>query len=234
MTVCSVFVVMFFLLKRGPLVFREAWKDKIKATGLISHFIALLTKLLKTVFTILKSPEILYYLAYGVLAVIGTVVHPFFFAFHLTEILFRYPTLKNVIKAVWEPRKSLGLTFILYLILNYIFSLFAFQFFHEDFNENCESVIMCFLNVFNFTFKANGGIGGWLDENAEVEVRGEYTWGIVLFDNLANIILLIIMVSIVAGMIIDTFGSLREKEEEKNEDLQEKCFICGLSKYFSE
>lgn len=44
-------------------------------------------------------------MAYGALAVIGTVVHPFFFAFHMTEVLIRYPTLKNVIRAVWEPRK---------------------------------------------------------------------------------------------------------------------------------
>jgi hypothetical protein len=90
MTVCAVFVVMFFLLKRAPLVFREAWKDDINSKGLISYLIGLVGKILKTVFTILQSPEIVYYLAYGGLAVIGTVVHPFFFAFHLTEILFRY------------------------------------------------------------------------------------------------------------------------------------------------
>ena len=35
------------------------------------------------------------------------------------------------------------------------------------------------------------------------------------------------MVNIVAGIIIDTFGSLREKENEKNKDIEDKCFICG-------
>lgn len=34
-----------------------------------------------------------------------------------------------------------------------------------------------------------------------------------------------------AGIIIDTFGSLREDENEKNIDIKEHCFICGNEKY---
>jgi hypothetical protein len=67
-------------------------------------FVVIIVKLLTVLVFILKEIEVVYYLAYGALAIIGTVVHPFFFAFHLTEILIRYPTLKNVIRAVWEPR----------------------------------------------------------------------------------------------------------------------------------
>ena len=39
------------------------------------------------------------------------------------------------------------------------------------------------------------------------------------------------MVNIVAGIIIDTFGDLRDKEQEKKKDIEEKCFICGIEKY---
>lgn len=53
---------------------------------------------------LMQNIDVIYYLAYGSLAFLGVMIHPFFFAFHLTEILIRYPTLKNVIKAVWEPR----------------------------------------------------------------------------------------------------------------------------------
>jgi len=55
----------------------------------------------------------------------------------------------------------------------------------------------------------------------------KYSWGRFIFDNLSNIVLVIIMVNIVAGIIIDTFGSLREAEGEKNRDIEDKCFICG-------
>ena len=42
----------------------------------------------------------MYYIAYGLFAILGTFYHPLFFIFHLTEILFRYPTLKNIILSV--------------------------------------------------------------------------------------------------------------------------------------
>ena len=48
--------------------------------------------------------EVLYYLAYGSLAILGLVIHPFFMAFHMTEVFIRYPTLKYVLKSVYEPR----------------------------------------------------------------------------------------------------------------------------------
>lgn len=43
----------------------------------------------------------------------------------------------------------------------------------------------------------------------------KYRVGRFVFDNTSNIFLVIIMVNIVAGIIIDTFGSLREKESDK-------------------
>ena len=48
-----------------------------------------------------------------------------------------------------------------------------------------------------------------------------------MYDSLGNYVLVILMVSIVSGLIIDTFGSLRQKDAEKNKDIKEKCFICG-------
>jgi hypothetical protein len=65
-------------------------------------------------------------MAYGTLAVLGITVNPFFFVFHLSEIFFRYPSLKAVIRSVYDPRDQIGMTYILYLILNYIFAVWGF------------------------------------------------------------------------------------------------------------
>ena len=40
------------------------------------------------------------------------------------------------------------------------------------------------------------------------------------------------MLNIVAGIIIDTFGSLREEEGNKLNDMVDNCFICGNLKYY--
>ena len=184
-------------------------------------------KLLTVAIFILQEIEIIYYIAYGVLAFVGTVVHPFFFAFHLTEIMIRYPTLKNIVKSVYMPRKQLGLAFVLYLILNYIYSLIAYEWLQKDYQGNCVTTLYCMLFTFDWTFKANAGVGGYLTGIEDESTKKNFKIGRFIFDNTFNIILAIIMINIVAGIIIDTFGSLREEENTKNKDIEDKCFICG-------
>jgi hypothetical protein len=55
-------------------------------------------------------------------------------------------------------------------------------------------------------------------------------WGRIVFDNLFNFIILILIIQIISGIIIDTFSNLREKQEYVNEDVVNRCFICGLSR----
>ena len=50
------------------------------------------------------------------------------------------------------------------------------------------------------------------------------------FDNISFIVLMIIMINVVSGIIIDTFGRLREQFRQYTEDLENICFICGHSK----
>jgi inositol 1,4,5-triphosphate receptor type 1/inositol 1,4,5-triphosphate receptor type 3 len=112
---------------------------------------------------VLFNIEVLYYLTYGTLAFIATFVHPFFFAFHLTEIVIRFPQLRNIIKSFWEPKISLLLTFILIILFNYFFTLIAYVYFYDDYDNKCDSLLYCFLETFDKAFKNNGGIGGWLN-----------------------------------------------------------------------
>ena len=61
--------------------------------------------------------------------------------------------LKNVIKSVWIPKKQLALVFLLYLVLNYFFSIWAYAFLYEIYDGECESMILCFLKTYDYTFK---------------------------------------------------------------------------------
>ena len=58
----------------------------------------------------------------------------------------------------------------------------------------------------------------------------DFLYGRFFFDNLYNIIILIIFMQIFSGIIIDTFGSLRDLQQIKNKDRDEICFICGFSR----
>jgi hypothetical protein len=81
------------------------------------------------------------------------------------------------------------------------------------------------------TFKYDSGIGGGMEYPYNIP---EYNPGMIytrwLFDNVYNLLLLIILLNMLAGIIIDTFGSLREELGIYEEDLKNYCFICGFDK----
>jgi hypothetical protein len=58
----------------------------------------------------------------------------------------------------------------------------------------------------------------------------DFNYERIVFDNLFNFIILILIIQVVAGIIIDTFTMLREREENIVEDTQNYCFICGKSR----
>lgn len=93
MIFCSSFVVLFFLCKKAPLYIKEIWrsseKENAKVRGRAVKLVILFITVLKCFLKVLSNIEVLYYLAYGILACIATIFHPFFFAFHLTQILIR-------------------------------------------------------------------------------------------------------------------------------------------------
>jgi hypothetical protein len=157
MTCCSLFVVAFFLSKNLPLIIQRSWADKdpeaAKNRGFFMKVFMFFVKFFMVLIALMQEIEVIYYLAYGTLAILGITWHHFFFTFHLTEILIRYPTLKNVIRSVYEPRQQLILTLILFIILEYIFSIVAYSFFSSDYNGNCESMLYCFFFTFDYTFK---------------------------------------------------------------------------------
>lgn len=72
---------------------------------------------------------------------------------------------------------------------------------------------MCLLTAVDRSFKADGALGGWLTPTYQIKSRAYDTRYILIrytFDNLYQILLMVVMVNIVSGIIIDTFGTLRE------------------------
>lgn len=88
---------------------------------------------------------------------------------------------------------------------------------------------MCMLTTFDESFKNNGGIGAYLVPNKLSPYSPSRTWwGRLAFDNFYNVVLMIIMLNILFGIILDTFGDLREVKKAKDADMTGLCFICNL------
>lgn len=68
------------------------------------------------------------------LVVLGLFVHPFIFGI-LTLDMLRSKTLKSVVKAIWLPKSTMALTFLLFLIITYWFTIFAYVYYQDNFEE---------------------------------------------------------------------------------------------------
>lgn len=131
--------------------------------GLLLKSLISVLVVVTSIIRLLLNPEIIYYFAYGALGILATFIHPFFFSFHLTEFLMRYPTLRRILKSIYEPRKMLLLTLILILLALYFFTVFGYWVFNDSYDGRCDNVYMCFFESFDKNFKAVGGLGGWLN-----------------------------------------------------------------------
>ncbi|RLO06675.1 hypothetical protein DYB28_014520, partial [Aphanomyces astaci] len=118
------------------------------------------------------------------MAILGFAGHNFLFAFHLFDILLRFPELTIIVHAVAWPWKSLVLSFCLMMIAIYIFAIVGFTYFRHQFPTvassvvnstdavaECGMLLSCYLTTFDQTFKNNGGIGASLRSRMEARLN---------------------------------------------------------------
>jgi hypothetical protein len=80
--------------------------------------------------------EILYFLLCFIFFILGFSNHPSFFAFHITFIIVESPQMKNLLKAIWEPKTAILATLILMFIIVYLFSIVAYRAFENYYVDN--------------------------------------------------------------------------------------------------
>lgn len=52
-----------------------------------------------------------------------------------------------------------------------------------------------------------------------------------VMDILFMLLISIILLNVVLGIIVDSFAQLREEAAEREDDIKNICFICGLDRY---
>jgi len=91
---------------------------------------------------------------------------------------------------------------------------------------NCETLGWCLITVFEYGIRSGGGLGDVLNV---VDTRSYLYWGRFFYDITFWMIIVIILLKIIFGIILDTFGSLRDAKDAIDLDIRENCFICSLN-----
>ena len=177
---------------------------------------------------LLMDIKVLYALAYMVFALLGIFSHNFFFGFHLIEFIISQPILQYVFRAIVDPIAQLAYTFIFFFILIYFYSLIIFYNFQEIMPDNsCDSPVICMVFIYSNTFTSGGNLGNFIDEKHENSDGNMVRYAL---DISYTIIMVWLVWQMVSGLIVDTFESLRQIREDKEDDMKSTCFICGLDK----
>lgn len=133
--------------------------------------------------TLIKCGGFVFSIQYLAFSLQGLLQSPVFYAFHLLDVIERFPTLKDVIRSVTMNIKQLLMTAMLGVILIYLYGVIAFMFipdlyFDEGIHAGlinkagdsiCMSLLHCFLSTFNYGLRTGGGMGEFLPAETAAE-----------------------------------------------------------------
>lgn len=187
---------------------------------------------------IFGDDEIYYFIICFIVSLLGLIFSnhaPLLFTFQLLGITKFNSTSKGIISAfAIRANQMTAMLLLLFLITNF-FAMFGFFMMQSEAKVTlesgekvnvCESLITCAINYFNYGVRAGGGIGDVLSPNSMSE--GTWYWIRLINDFLFFLVITLLVVQMFSGIIIETFGSLREEQELMNDDKENKCFICSV------
>ncbi|RVE60099.1 hypothetical protein OJAV_G00195020 [Oryzias javanicus] len=208
---------------------RKPRRDSSLATVLNSIDVKYQIWKLGVVFT---DNSFLYLAWYMTMSILGH-YNNFFFAAHLLDIAMGFKTLRTILSSVTHNGKQLVLTVGLLAVVVYLYTVVAFNFFRKFYNKSedgelpdmkCDDMLTCYMFHMYVGVRAGGGIGDQIEDPA----GDEYEIYRIIFDITFFFFVIVILLAIIQGLIIDAFGELRDQQEQVKEDMETKCFICGI------
>ena len=91
----------------------------------------------------------------------------------------------------------------------------------------CNTLVECLTTTGQFGIRAGGGIGDVINQREWEDATYTGRW---IFDFLFFMLLNIILMNIFFGIIIDSFAEKRAAEGEIQTEVEDQCFICGISR----
>lgn len=192
--------------------------------------------ILKTIVKCIINFRSIYYILSICFIILGLKVHPFFNCITLLEFVNRIQLMQTVLKAMYKPLKNILITLLMFIIIEYFFSLLAVSFFttHYPNETDTKNFLKTFMRMMDQTFKQDGGIGTYLNKSLE---EGYVPYSVksyfnvrFFFDLLFFLLILLIIFQMFLSTIIDYFNETRENTEDFQKGLETKCIVCGMER----
>lgn len=141
-------------LKRAPILSKSIWDGYLeeceqKKYGWFKRSWNFIITVVKCFLKCLLDFEYMYQTLYLLFSIFGLVSSYVFFIFHLSDFM-RIDVLKGVVSAIYIRRTSLMLTFLLFLLFQYYFTLIGYLAFYQQYpNQRCYKLWECLFQTFD-------------------------------------------------------------------------------------
>ena len=226
------YIVRIFAVEKELIEFKYQIKQ-LKEGETSYHTI---TKIITIILRCVINFQSLYYILSLIFIILGLKIHPFFNCLILLEFVNRIQLMQTVLKAMYKPLKNILITLLMFIILEYFFSLFAVSFFTYHFPNptDTKNFLKTFMRMMDQTFKQDGGIGTYLDKSLDDGYQ-PYTLSSYFnirffFDLLFFLLILLLIFQMFLSTIIDYFNETRENTENFQEGLETHCTVCNMDR----
>jgi hypothetical protein len=180
--------------------------------------------------------QFIYYALYIIFIILGYFQHPFFYAFSLLELVNRVEVMLSVLKAMYIPGRYILINLLMFIILEYFFSLIALSEFTSHFPniKDSKNFLQTYMRMLDQTFKQDGGIGTYLDQSLDPDYvqysPKAYAGGRFWFDLIFYLTILLIIFQIFTSIIIDYFMTTRSYRNTFSKKSKSMCLICEIER----
>jgi len=157
---------------------------------------------------------------------------------HLLDLINKSPHLANVFKAVTLNGKSIVMTALLGLVLIYLYAIVMFNVtqdailldnYPDEDIPMCTNLLVCWVGAINEGLRASD-IGAIMEPARPDEAFGMFVFNFV-FQFTFWVLVITILLNVIFGIIIDTFGELRANHTFKKNHMENTCFVCGIDRF---
>lgn len=161
------------------------------------------------------------------------------FSFLLTVQLFTVIRFFKVMQRIIESFGSRFRQLISMICFLAIFILFysniGFFIYNDEFRSVDEELkldlgqklIQTFMLHFDFGQRSGGGVG---DKLEEVKYGDDKYFSRFRYDMIYFIVVKLLILNMINGIVVSSFSDMRETDDKKEEDQENRCFICSISK----
>jgi len=166
---------------------------------------------------------------------------PFFFTIILFDIISLSAALKNTVRSVIQPLKTLALTAMLFVVVILVFSTVGYEIYEagtpddeyvfcEDCDEDSPLPPQSYLDAFWMVLNAGVRTGDIGEVMSDINHESTDYYGRILYMLAFFIILGVLLFNMVTGIILDEFGKLREATAERDDIIANESFISGITR----